>query len=108
MLDHELKAQLIEVLKPLNKEIEILYSPSTHNSQAELLEMLREVQSLHPKLILKENSNSSEQPFFSLALRGEKARLHFRGIPGGHEFTSFRPRPPQPWRIRQTPRHRND
>jgi len=89
MLDNDLKNQLTEIFKPLNKEIEILYHQSSHSSQNELLDLLNEIPKINSKIQLKTTGLSSESPAFSISLKGIPARVHFKGIPGGHEFSSF-------------------
>src|SRR3546814_14253323 len=52
-------------------------------------EMLHEIAALSPKISLREDGNNQRQPSFAIARQGDSARVHFAGIPLGHEFTSL-------------------
>lgn len=89
MLEATVIEQLKSVFGPLESDYILEYSPSLSDSQAELLELLNDVASTSPKIRVVESNQSSPVPRFSI-LRGDKPTgISFRGIPGGHEFTSL-------------------
>lgn len=92
MLDQDLKNQLTEVFKALEHNIEITYNESTHSNQAELVSMLQDVAQTHPNIVVRPSGKTSDSP--SLGIRRQdrpelNCPIKIRGIPGGHEFTSF-------------------
>ncbi len=90
MLDASLKEQLTSVFAALEKNVELIYAHSTHADQTELVEMLTEVASTSDKIVLTEDSAwSSPMPQFKFSYEGKPTGISFKGIPGGHEFTSL-------------------
>jgi alkyl hydroperoxide reductase subunit F len=91
MFDEDLKKQLKEVFSKLDGSVAFSYQRSSNSSQPELLSFLSEIVATSSKLSLVEDSDApiSAVPRFSLVHNGTKTRLHFTGIPGGHEFSSL-------------------
>lgn len=89
MLDLEMKQQLESVFSSLEGTVELLHKESTHSQQAELLEMLNAVASTSPKISVASSGLPSPAPAFQITHNGKPTGIHFRGIPGGHEFTSL-------------------
>lgn len=89
MLDHDIKEQLKAVFAPLTSTIALVYDDSTNANQAELVAMLGDIGSTSPKLIVKASGLKSEAPAFRIEQDGRPTGISFRGIPGGHEFTSL-------------------
>lgn len=95
MLDSQIKSQLTEVFSVLENEISLVYKPSNHENQAELLEMLMDVQSTCPQIKVEEDKNNAgpssgpQVPQFSIYYKGQPNGIIIKGIPGGHEFTSL-------------------
>lgn len=89
MLDADFKSQLKSAFEKLEGTVTLVYKHSDHADQAQLLEMLTEVQETSPKIKLEVDSNSSPVPEFYLKHNGKTNGVAFKGIPGGHEFTSF-------------------
>ncbi|MGK5086774.1 alkyl hydroperoxide reductase subunit F [Bdellovibrionota bacterium FG-2] len=89
MLDNDLKEQLREVFAPLQNGVELLYCETAHGSQGELLEMLTGLASVSPKLGVRSSGKSESFPQFQVYLQGRFTGITFKGIPGGHEFTSL-------------------
>ncbi|MDR1163602.1 MAG: alkyl hydroperoxide reductase subunit F [Candidatus Accumulibacter sp.] len=87
MLDDVIKAQFKEVLQKLREPIELVASPGEDSGK--MLEMLSEVVSLSDKISLRLDGDAPRRPSFSVGLPGEKARIHFAGLPLGHEFSSL-------------------
>ncbi len=90
MLDAALKEQLTSVFGALENEVEIVYANSSHDDQKELIEMLRDVASTSNKIKLTpETSWHSAAPVFKFVYKGKDTGISFKGIPGGHEFTTL-------------------
>jgi alkyl hydroperoxide reductase subunit F len=90
MLDANLKEQLEGVFSKLTGTVVLRAAHSDHASQAELLEMLRETASLSGKIRFEHAEGvRSEAPSFEVLGANGESGIAFRGVPGGHEFSSF-------------------
>lgn len=89
MLDQDLKDQLKQAFEGLEKNVELVIDDCTHENNAELEEMLQDIASTSGKISFKKSGQSSPVPKFLLAREGQPTGVRFRGIPGGHEFTSL-------------------
>lgn len=89
MLDANIQNQLKAYLEKLQQPIELIASLDASAKSQEMREMLHEIAALSPKISLREDGNNPRQPSFAIARQGETARVHFAGIPLGHEFTSL-------------------
>ena len=88
MLDANLKTQLDAYLKNMVSPIEISVSSDNQPKSQELLTLAQEISELSSKITLSENP-SNRTPSLSVAPLGKAPRVHFAGIPLGHEFTSL-------------------
>ncbi len=91
ILDHQIKEQLVSVFERLENDVELVYEPSNHESQSELVEMLQEVASTSSKVKVRaaEGSSPAPSPQFRIVANGKETGIIFKAIPGGHEFTSL-------------------
>ncbi|MDR1889220.1 MAG: alkyl hydroperoxide reductase subunit F [Zoogloeaceae bacterium] len=89
MLDANIKTQLQTYLEKLVQPIELVASLNDSPKAAEMRALLTEIAGLSDKVTFSENGNASRRPSFGVARAGEKPRIHFAGIPMGHEFTSL-------------------
>ncbi|MFP5519778.1 MAG: alkyl hydroperoxide reductase subunit F [Bdellovibrionia bacterium] len=89
MLDQNILEQLKGVFAQLESKVTLQYDDSDNENQAELLEMLNGVASTSDKIEAISSGNKSVAPAFRILKNGQATGIHFRGIPGGHEFTSF-------------------
>lgn len=92
MLDADLKEQLKTVFAQLENQIDLVYQPSTHANQPELLEMLTGLSETNPKITATVDTTKVARditPQFTLHKNGKPTGIFFTGIPGGHEFTSL-------------------
>lgn len=89
MLDSNILEQLKGVFGNLENEIAFLHNESENENQSELLEMLNSVASVSDKLSVKSSGLKVEAPSFKILKNGKETGILFKGIPGGHEFTSF-------------------
>ncbi|MGE9743891.1 alkyl hydroperoxide reductase subunit F [Bdellovibrio bacteriovorus] len=90
MLDSSLLEQLRSVFGSLENTVELVYENSSHEDQKDLLDMLQSVASTSDKITLTQNtSGTSPMPQFRIDYKGKHTGIVFKGIPGGHEFTSL-------------------
>lgn len=89
MLDNEIKEQLKAAFSSLTGEVTLQYAPSLHADQAELLALLEGVSSASDKIKLTSATTSEAFPQFKILKNNQPTGITFKGIPGGHEFTSL-------------------
>lgn len=91
MLDPQMKEQLSTVFQKLENEVELVYAPSAHADQKDLVEMLEEVASTSPKIKARAATGmpAVTSPQFSIFAHSKDTGITFRAIPGGHEFTTL-------------------
>ena len=91
MLDQDIIEQLKSAFASLEKNIELHYTESTHADQSQLLEMLEGLTKASDKISIQsvKNENSDQTPRFTLVHDKKPSGIFFKGIPGGHEFTSL-------------------
>lgn len=89
MLDSQIKDQLKQVFSALEHPVELVHDLSTHTNQQELVTMLDEISSTSDKISVRSTDVQSDAPAFKIFHNGKPTGIAFRGIPGGHEFTSL-------------------
>jgi alkyl hydroperoxide reductase subunit F len=89
MLDSNIKTQLKSYLERLNAPIELVASLDSSAKAVEIRELIEEIATLSDKVTVREGGNATLKPSFGIALAGQAPRVHFAGIPMGHEFTSL-------------------
>ncbi|MGZ3800529.1 MAG: alkyl hydroperoxide reductase subunit F [Bdellovibrio sp.] len=89
MLDSNLKEQLTSLFTTLENTIELIYDQSSHEDQKDLIEMLNDVASTSPKVVARVSSKTSATPQFEIFHNGNSTGIVFKGIPGGHEFSTL-------------------
>ncbi len=99
MLDADVLDQLKTVFSKLTGEVSLRVAQSDHAAQSELEEMLREVESTSDKIRVEWLTDlKTDAPWFEVigsskaqdaGSAGGASRIAFRGVPGGHEFSSF-------------------
>lgn len=89
MLDQTIQDQLREVFASLTVDIGLVALDSRHDKQGDLIAMLRAVADTSPKITLTMSPETADVPSFRIARDGQATGISFRGIPGGHEFTSL-------------------
>ncbi|MDR0528423.1 MAG: alkyl hydroperoxide reductase subunit F [Zoogloeaceae bacterium] len=89
MLEPSLKEQLRAYLENLVFPVEIVASLDESDNAREMQGLLEEIAPLSEKVRLRFDGENARRPSFSVARPGEKPRLHFAGLPMGHEFTSL-------------------
>ncbi len=89
MLDTAIKSQLQAYLEKLQRPIELIASLDDSAGAAGLRELLEAIAPLSDKVSLRFDGTHALRPSFGVAALGEAPRVHFAGIPMGHEFTSL-------------------
>ena len=89
MLDASIKSQLATYLQRLQQPIEIVASLDSSPKAAEMRDLLNEIGTLSPLIRIRDNGTNTRRPSFSIGQPDQPARIHFAGIPLGHEFTSL-------------------
>lgn len=89
MLDASILNQLKGLFAQLGKRIDLRLDASEHSKQAELVQMLEEIAGTSSEIQLVHTETHSSVPSFSIAVDGRESGAAFRGIPGGHEFSSL-------------------
>lgn len=88
IFDENLQAQLKQYLALLESDLEINYAVGDDEHSLTVLNMLKELNAISSRIILKE-TKLPRVPSFTVAKVGETARITFAGAPLGHEFTSL-------------------
>lgn len=88
MLDATLKQQLDTYLQYIQQPIEVSVSGDDSAKSPEVTELATELASMSDKITLV-TGNNPRTPSMSIAPQGEAPRVHFAGVPLGHEFTSL-------------------
>lgn len=88
-MDQNILEQLRTVFTKLTKPVTIHYYNSDHEKQSELEEMLSGISSTSNLITVIKEDQTVNIPEFYLSHDGVKTGVSFRGIPGGHEFTSL-------------------
>lgn len=90
MLDASLSAQLQQLYRDLPISIVLRQRPSDHPKQGELTTMLADVAATAlQKIVHRVEGEPSAIPAFEVVPEGRSATILFKGIPGGHEFSSL-------------------
>lgn len=89
MLDSTIKNQLKAYLEKLQRPIELIASIDDSAKSQDVLGLLDDIASLSDNVSVNSNGAAAYKPSFSVGTRGEAGRIHFAGLPMGHEFTSL-------------------
>lgn len=89
MLDSTIKGQLKAYLEKLQRPIELVATTDASAKSQELLSLLDDIATLSDKVSVRKDGDAAYKPSFSVGAPGEAGRIHFAGIPMGHEFTSL-------------------
>jgi len=89
MLDNNIKAQLQAYLEKVVQPIELVASLDDGDVSREMRELIHEIAALSDKVSAREDGQFERRPSFGVARAGEAPRIHFAGLPMGHEFTSL-------------------
>lgn len=89
MLDANIKTQLKTYLERIAQPVELIASLDDTPASGEMRDMLQDITSLSDLVSLREDGTHAHRPSFAIAATGQAPRIHFSGIPMGHEFTSL-------------------
>jgi NADH-dependent peroxiredoxin subunit F len=89
MLDQDLKNQLKDYFAKISSAVGLALYQSDHAKQAELRELLSDVASCGENLSLIELPEQVATVQFDILRDGRRTGIQFRGVPGGHEFSSL-------------------
>ncbi len=89
MLDTQMMQQLKALFEGLNHRIELRYAQSSHAQQGELIALLEGVAAAGDHVSAQSSAQPSDVPSFQVFRDGQATGISFRGIPGGHEFSSL-------------------
>ena len=88
MLDEQIKEQLKQYLALLESDLDINVSLGDDKHSTETKELVDELSQMSDRITVKE-TDLARTPSFTVAKKGEDARVTFAGVPLGHEFTSL-------------------
>jgi alkyl hydroperoxide reductase subunit F len=89
MLDASMMSQLRDVFSTQKADLTLSIRPSTHARQDELLELAWDVAAASVRTTVKVEGDAVETVRMDLLKDGAPTGVSFRGVPGGHEFTSL-------------------
>ncbi len=89
MLDQNIKAQLKGYLERLQGPIDLVASLDDSDKAKQIQELVSEIAELSDQVTARFDGQNSRRPSFGIAKSGEQPRVHFAGLPMGHEFTSL-------------------
>lgn len=99
MLDQEMKEQLRGVFAKLESKVALVYDDSKNENQPELVSMLNDLAETSSMIEVRPSGKTLGAPGFEILHADKTSRetpkplvptgIRFKGIPGGHEFTSL-------------------
>lgn len=89
MLDQNIKTQLKAYLERLESPIEVIASLDESDKSSKIKELVQEIAELSDQVTARLDGQNARRPSFGIAKAGEEPRVHFAGLPMGHEFTSL-------------------
>ena len=89
MLDSNIKNQLKAYLEKLQHPIELVATLDESSKAKEIEALLVDIAELSEQVKFRQDGSAPLRPSFAIAPPGEIPRIHFAGIPMGHEFTSL-------------------
>lgn len=90
MLDSNILEQLQSVYANLENQIDLVYAKTSHQDQKDLVEMLDSIATTSAKIFSRESTTETAGfPQFAIYKNNQPTGISFKGIPGGHEFTTL-------------------
>lgn len=89
MLDPAIIEQLKSVFSALENPVTLRLARSSHPDQGQLEQMAQAIAGTSEKIRIEESLEESAAPKVEILRDGVPNGVTFRGVPGGHEFTSF-------------------
>ncbi|MCL2558906.1 MAG: alkyl hydroperoxide reductase subunit F [Turicibacter sp.] len=88
ILDNEIKQQLEQYIQMLESDIVLGVNAEHDTNGQQVHDLVNEIAVMSPRITISEDERV-KAPGFSIAKKGETARVAFAGLPLGHEFTSL-------------------
>ncbi|BDU75561.1 alkyl hydroperoxide reductase subunit F [Mesoterricola sediminis] len=88
MLDQDIRQQLTTLFASLEHTLQLRIGAGDHPKGAELREMLADVAACGPRIQVEEGE-PGDPVRFEVLREGVPTGIAFRGVPGGHEFSSL-------------------
>lgn len=89
-LDNEIKNQLKTAFQALSSPVVIEVSESSHSDQDDLIQLLSDLADCSSQIQIERKTDlKSNAPSITISGSRAKQSIAFRGIPGGHEFSSL-------------------
>jgi NADH-dependent peroxiredoxin subunit F len=89
MIDEAIAAQLRQVFGSLSASYKLVVANGTSDKQNDLVELARSVAATSDKIEFVQEGTVEQGVRLDLLKDGVPTGITFRGVPGGHEFTSF-------------------
>ena len=89
MLDQGIREQLTSHFATLSSSLTLALYAGDHPKREELRELLADVAGCSEKITLVEVDEAVPGVQFDVLRDGKATGIRFRGVPGGHEFTSL-------------------
>ncbi|MBI4997366.1 MAG: alkyl hydroperoxide reductase subunit F [Rhodocyclales bacterium] len=89
MLDAAIRTQLAAYLEKLQRPIELVASLDDSDAAHRIGALLTDIAALSDKVSVRTDGIDARRPSFTVGKPGEAHRIHFAGLPMGHEFTSL-------------------
>lgn len=88
LLDASLSEQVAGIINSFSAEVLLDVKLKDDAVSEKIKSFAKELEGISDKLCI-EYSEADEEPGLYISKKGEKPRIAFHGVPGGHEFTSF-------------------
>lgn len=89
MLDSTLKEQLKAYFTKISRPIALLASVDDSAKSQEMLDLLRDIETLSDSITLSVTNDDARTPSFAISRIGTDIAVRFAGLPMGHEFNSL-------------------
>ncbi len=89
MLDSNMLDQLNGYFAHLKGPIELVATLDDSSLATDISTLMGQIATLSPLVSVRTDGNNPRKPSFAIAKPGEAPRIHFAGVPMGHEFTSL-------------------
>lgn len=89
MLDQNLKNQLSAYLQNLRRPLTLVASLDDSAASQQMRELLEDVAACSSLVRVSHDGSAERRPSFAIGEEGKAPRVHFAGLPMGHEFTSL-------------------
>lgn len=89
MLDDAIKAQLTAYLEKLQTPIELVATLDASDTSRQISALIHDIAALSSLVTAREDGHAARVPSFAVTRQGEPGRIHFAGLPMGHEFTTL-------------------